>query len=60
LRRFIFTSDPVDLAASGTFERTGEFTLRKLSFPPSSRSSEAVAKSSDGDSDSQGSRIFKF
>ena len=37
LRRFIFTSDPVDVRASASFERNGEFTLRKLQFPPSSR-----------------------
>ena len=37
LRRFIFTSDPVDVRASASFERNGEFMLRKLQFPPSSR-----------------------
>ena len=56
LRRFIFTSDPVDVAASATFERNGEFTLRRLKFPPSDRRSKEVTTWDRGEK----GKVFKF
>ena len=56
LRRFIFTSDPVDVRASASFERNGEFTLRKLQFPPSSRGKDDAPSKKDR---SKGT-VFKF
>jgi len=60
LRRFIFTSDPVDVGASGSFERSGEFTLRKLAFPTPTRSSQDNSFQNGGEPDASGARLFKF
>ncbi|OUS45359.1 hypothetical protein BE221DRAFT_193039 [Ostreococcus tauri] len=56
LRRFIFTSDPVDVVASAAFERNGEFTLRRLKFPPPQRTGAAISTWDRGDKGT----VFKF